>query len=96
MVGFVLQDQDSEVDRPSAVALLHLSSADTARVTGLLKRISRAWPEVPLMVTRLGEAPFTTSERETFSEAGARHFATETPQLRTWFAAYASNQPATA
>jgi predicted PurR-regulated permease PerM len=91
LTGDALQRLAALDEKPAAISVTHLSEVDTPRVNGLLKRLARLLPGVPVQVARLGGAVFASEEREALIAAGASVFATSLSEARAWMQAYAAS-----
>ena len=69
---------------PLGLALLHLDPSDHARVTAILRRLRRALPELPVLVSRWGEYPLAEAEREELTGLGAAALASTPAELAAW------------
>ncbi len=88
LLGGVLQSFGEKPEKPTAVTVLHLCEVDTPRVIGLVKRLSRAHPDIPIQVARFGAQPFTAEERAQLNESGAAALASTPAEAKIWIAAY--------
>ena len=89
LVGGVLQSLGENPEKAVAVTLAHLCEVDTPRVAGMVKRVSRSLPGIPIQVARYGAKPFTPEEKAMLTEAGASALASTPAEARIWIAAYA-------
>jgi len=92
LIGSTLQQLAAGEAKPRAISILHLSEVDTPRALAVLKRIKQVFPDVPVQISRLGEAPFTVAERSSLS--GASSHAASVAETRAWATTYAATAAA--
>ncbi len=88
LVGEVLQRLSESPENSVAVTVAHLCEVDTPRVAGMVKRLSRGLPGIPIQVARYGAKPFSAEEKTMLTEAGASALASTPAEARIWIAAY--------
>ncbi|MCB1208344.1 MAG: AI-2E family transporter [Verrucomicrobiales bacterium] len=86
LVGSVLEQSP-----PVAVVIAALSSVDTHRITLLVKRIRRAWPNTPIAAALLGGIYPSAEEKNEAVSVGASTFVTTLAEVRVLLATYAAN-----
>ncbi len=88
LMGGVMQTLAERTGNAMAVTVAHLCEVDTPRVAGMIKRLSRALPGVPIQVARYGAKPFSVEERAMLTESGASALASTPAEAKIWIAAY--------
>lgn len=88
VIGGVLQSLSEKAELPVAVTVAHLCEVDTPRVIGMVKRLSRAFPNIPIQVARFGAKPFSAEEKALLLDGGAAALASTPAEARIWIAAY--------